>query len=66
MDGLSVVQKMDVGEKILDVAVDENTMYISVDSVGKAWILEYQYTTDGFKHVTTDKWNAPVKGDRKV
>ena len=59
LDGLSVVQKMDVNEKILDVAVNENTMYVSVDAQGKAWILEHQYTTDGFSRVSTERWNTP-------
>ena len=58
LDGLSVVQKMDVGEKILDVAMYEDTMYVSLDSHGKPWILEYHHTTDGFKRISTDRWNA--------
>ena len=68
LDGLNIVQKMDVGEKILDVAIYEDTMYVCLDSHGKAWVLEYQYLTDGFNRVSTNRWDTPGanRGENKV
>lgn len=67
MDGLNLVQKIDVGENILDVAFHENIMYLSVDAKGKEWIHEYQFTSDGFIKVDTERWNTPeMKVDTKA
>jgi hypothetical protein len=59
LDGFSLIQKMDIGENILDVTFHENTMYVSLDAKGTAWIIECQDTPNGFKKVDAPRWTAP-------
>jgi len=67
LDGFSMVQKMDIGENILDVAFYEDTMYVSLDAKGTVWIIEYQYTPNGFKKVDARRWTVPdIKTETKA
>jgi hypothetical protein len=67
VNGLRAIQKIEVGDTILDIALYGNTMYVSVDTKGKAWVVEYRHTNEGFTKVETDKWNAAdTKQDTKA
>lgn len=57
MEGLTLVDKVDVAKPILDITFYGDTIYVSVDS-NEHWILEYQNAKEGLKQIETDKWRT--------
>lgn len=56
--GLQLIQKIDVGQPVLDVAFYQDTMFISLDSNKGTWVAEYQYANGTWQEADSTKWEA--------
>ena len=66
LEGLRLIQTIEMGSFVLDVAFCEDTMYISLaEQEGKS-IVEYQFSNDMWTEIDTDRWRITTSEESKA
>ena len=63
LEGLRVIQKVDVATQVLDVAIHKDVMYISLNASEGSWVEEYGNTNDGWTKLDTERWRILKRED---
>ena len=66
VDGLRLVQRIDVDGIVLDVAFCRDRMYVSLDAREGDWVVEYVDTGNGWEKVDTEKWRITKREETVV
>jgi hypothetical protein len=57
LDEFTCIQKIEVAAVVLDVAVQENKLFISVDANEGNWIVVYQHNGREWEKMHSDAWH---------
>lgn len=66
MDGLIAVQKIDVSAPVLDIAIQGDVMYISLNAHEGNWIEEYSHENGVWSKSDTDRWRIANREETVV
>ena len=66
LEGLRSVQQIEVGATVLDVIVQEDVLYISLDAKEGNWIDEFRFHEGEWKKCEMERWRITERVESKV
>jgi hypothetical protein len=66
LDGLTCIQKIEVGAAVLDVAIQDNKLFISVDANEGNWIVEYRHNGSKWEKMHSDAWHISRREEADI
>ena len=66
LDGLTCIQKIEVGAAVLDIAIQENKLFISVDANEGNWIVEYRCNGSEWEEMHSDRWHISRREEADI